>query len=47
MNATAIAKMTVRVAGLIQLVLGLLTWPGTADFLIPFHKPGHRQIAGM
>jgi len=37
MKTGSIAQMVVRIAGLIQLVLGIIVWPGKADFLIPVH----------
>ncbi len=37
MKAVSIAQMIVRIAGLIQLVLGIITWSGRTNFLIPFH----------
>lgn len=37
MNAIAAARMGVRATGLVQLVLGLVVWTGSADGLIPIH----------
>ena len=36
-TATTVAQMLVRIAGLIQIVLGLLFWTGNALPLIPVH----------
>jgi hypothetical protein len=36
-KTTTIVKMIIRVTGLIQLGVGLVTWPGKAYFLIPIH----------
>ncbi len=37
MSAFSAARMTVRVVGLVMLVLGLVIWTGSADGLIPIH----------
>jgi hypothetical protein len=37
MKIASIAQMVVRIAGLILMVLGVIIWPGHADFLIPVH----------
>jgi hypothetical protein len=36
-NATTVAQWLVRITGLVQIVLGLLFWSGTALALIPVH----------
>jgi hypothetical protein len=37
MRTTAVAQILVRVTGLVQIVLGLLFWSGSALALIPVH----------
>ncbi len=37
MSAFSAARMTVRVVGLVLLVLGLVIWTGSADGLVPIH----------
>jgi hypothetical protein len=36
-TATTVAQLLVRIAGVIQIVLGLLFWTGNVTNLIPFH----------
>jgi hypothetical protein len=37
MKPATIALMIVRLTGVIQLILGMLTWMTEADYLIPYH----------
>lgn len=38
MKAVTIAQMTVRVAGVLLLLIGLLIWTGHGDQIIPWHE---------
>jgi|WetSurMetagenome_2_1015567.scaffolds.fasta_scaffold465112_2 hypothetical protein len=37
MKTASLAQMVVRIAGLVQLVLGVITWTGSAGYLTPIH----------
>ena len=47
MKTTSIAQMVVRIAGLIQLILGIIIWPGNTDLLIPVHIIGSLMVIAM
>lgn len=38
MRVVTIAQMTVRVAGVLLVLLGLLIWTGHGDRIVPFHE---------
>ena len=37
MKTASIAQMTIRGAGVLQLILGFIVWSGKTDFLVPVH----------